>query len=364
MPPNEGQGRSIVALWSKRAALALGLLFSRYPLLVQEFRSARMRDELVRLLEENSYDLVLVEHTLMAQYLENIPTSQPAVFSEHDARLAVPALPAQANEGQAGFTVDLREMAARVDRGKWRRYEARACRRAAIVLVPTEQDGALISRLVPGLQPVVVPFGIAPVEDRTPQTERDDNMVLFVGNFDHPPNVDAALWLAGEIMPVVWRTRPSARLWVVGRNPTPAVRALAGDRVTVTGEVPSVAPYLLRCSAFAAPVRQGAGIRMKVLEAMLHSAPVVTTPLGAQGLQARPGVDLLVAREAEEFAGAILQLLGDPARRETLAWQGYMLASSPEKNRERRELLNSVLAEAAGARPVAEAGSRLWRQVS
>jgi glycosyltransferase involved in cell wall biosynthesis len=134
--------------------------------------------------------------------------------------------------------------------------------------------------------------------------------VLFVAGFGHPPNVDAALWLAHEIFPLVKKRRPDAKLSLVGSNPTAEVVALASDDIEVTGWV-SAAELKARYSearVAAVPLRFGAGVKLKVVEAMVEAVPLVTTPVGAQGL---PALDetASVKENAEDLAEAILTWL-------------------------------------------------------
>ena len=174
-----------------------------------------------------------------------------------------------------------------------------------------------------------------------------DESVLFVGNFEHAPNRDAAFWLASEIMPAVWAEHPSARLWIVGRGPTADVRALDGPRVVVTGEVPSVVDYLRSATVFVAPLREGGGMRVKVLEAMAAGLPVVTTPIGAEGLGARSGEHLLVAEGASEIAEQVSAVLGDPSLRARLGSEARRLASDASSKARRVQALEALIARVA-----------------
>jgi glycosyltransferase involved in cell wall biosynthesis len=138
--------------------------------------------------------------------------------------------------------------------------------------------------------------------------------VLFVAGFGHPPNIDAACWLVESVMPKVWARRPDVALSLVGSNPTEEVRALAGERVEVTGYVDDAELERRYRSARVAvvPLRFGAGVKSKVVEALHHGLPLVTTQVGAQGL---PGVSAVceVSDDADAIAAAILALLDDDA---------------------------------------------------
>ena len=137
--------------------------------------------------------------------------------------------------------------------------------------------------------------------------------VLFVGGFGHPPNVDAATWLAREIWPAVREAEPGAQLRIVGANPPDAVRALAGYDIAVLGAVShqELADQYAASRVAAVPLRVGAGMKLKVVESLALGVPLVTTSIGAQGL---PGID--VVDDAAAFAAEIVRLL----RFDTDAW--------------------------------------------
>jgi len=161
---------------------------------------------------------------------------------------------------------------------------------------------------------------------------RDAATIVFTGKMSYHANVTAALHLVQDIMPHIWAERPDVQVQIVGKDPPPEIRALAtqtngkdsvaAHRVTVTGTVPDLRPYLQRATLAVAPVPYGAGIQNKVLEAMACGAPVVATAQAASGLDAAAGRDLLVAEDAASFARASLSLLNDPMRREQLGQAG------------------------------------------
>ncbi len=141
-----------------------------------------------------------------------------------------------------------------------------------------------------------------------------ERAVVFTGAMDYWPNVDAVGWFAKELFPRLKATRPGLRFAIVGRAPTPAVQALAGDGVIVTGTVPDVRPWLQHAAAVVAPLRVARGIQNKILEAMAMAKAVVATEGCASVLEARPGEDIVPAADGEAVVAALAQLLDDPAR--------------------------------------------------
>jgi sugar transferase (PEP-CTERM/EpsH1 system associated) len=142
--------------------------------------------------------------------------------------------------------------------------------------------------------------------------------VVFTGAMDYWPNVDAVTWFAAEVLPILRAKWPDLTFYIVGRSPAPAVQALAGEGVAVTGTVPDVRPYLRHADAVVAPLRVARGIQNKILEAMAMARPVVASASCAGAIEARLDEELLTAETAEEFANAVEILLADPARADAI----------------------------------------------
>jgi glycosyltransferase involved in cell wall biosynthesis len=198
------------------------------------------------------------------------------------------------------------------------------------VLAFGSRDAAAIAELAPEVadRVRVCPFGI----ELPPPADRDQEQsgqVLFVGNFTHQPNRDAALWLAQEIMPAVRAHQPEARLEIVGANPPPEIVALAGPRVDVLADVPSVDPHIAGAAVVVAPVRTGGGMRMKVLQALAAGKALVTTSRGGEGFDcfAEPP-PLAIAEEAGAFAEEVATLLADPELRGELGRRARTFAEA------------------------------------
>lgn len=158
---------------------------------------------------------------------------------------------------------------------------------------------------------------------RQPVAMTTEPIAAFIALLGWAPNADAAVWLATEVWPGVIRRVPSARLLLVGRDPSPAVRALAGPSVEVTGTVPSVEPHLAAATVALAPLRAGGGSRLKILEALGAGRPVVATTTGAEGLEELVGEGVIVCDDAEAMAAVIADLLADPDAAAELGRRGH-----------------------------------------
>ncbi|WP_319422543.1 tetratricopeptide repeat protein [Pleurocapsa sp. FMAR1] len=134
--------------------------------------------------------------------------------------------------------------------------------------------------------------------------------ILFIGSYNHPPNVDAILWLCQKIMPLVWQKQPDIKVTLLGSNVTPEVKALAGDKITVTGYVDDVSSYFLSHKLSVSPLRYGAGMKGKIGQSLEYSLPVVSTEIGTEGMNLQPE-QILEANNTEDFAEQILRLYND-----------------------------------------------------
>jgi glycosyltransferase involved in cell wall biosynthesis len=152
-------------------------------------------------------------------------------------------------------------------------------------------------------------------------------IVMFLGSMDWEANIDAVEYFCHDIWPAVRAAVPSARFRIVGRNPHARVVRLAGASVEVTGTVPSVVEYLKEAAVVVVPLRVGGGTRLKIFEAMAAGRAVVSTSVGAEGLDVSSGRDLMLADEPTGFAEAVAMLLNDSERRRTLGTAAARSAS-------------------------------------
>jgi polysaccharide biosynthesis protein PslH len=192
----------------------------------------------------------------------------------------------------------------------------------AVVLV-TPQDADAVRAENPRIETRVIPNGVhtGPFAGLWVGTAR--HRLTLHGAMHWSPNVDAAVFAAEEVLPRVRRRIPDAELALVGRDPAPEVRDLAQlPGVVVTGEVDDVAPWLHATGVYLCPMRQGTGIKNKLLEAMAAGAPCVATPLAMQGIAAVAGEDVLVGEEAEKLAEHVVRVLGDRQLAEQLGSRG------------------------------------------
>lgn len=284
------------------------------PSWVAEWAVPDCHAELRALLPDWQPDLVHVHYQVMGQYLSAL-AGQPAprvlvVYEPAASRAAAAVADAPARS---------RRLLRYADFLAWRRFERRLLGRVQAVAVFTERDREELGRLGAATPISVIPFGVEVPERPLDPLGSGRDVVLFLGNFVHRPNVDAALRLGRRIFPGLRAVRPQATLELVGPEPPPELQALEGGGVVVAGAVPDVEPYLDRANVFVAPLESGGGMRLKVLEALAAGKAVVATRLATEGLDVRDGEELLLAESDAEIVEAVSLLLGDAERRRALA---------------------------------------------
>jgi glycosyltransferase involved in cell wall biosynthesis len=299
--------------WKRRWRFIRMWTIGKYPWRTVWFWEPAFQTLIDNITARESFDVIQVEDNAAGLY--QFPTSTPMLLTEHEVR-ATPPPDRALRSGRSLLTYLWRCAEWR----RWARYQPLIWRRFHGIQVFTVRDADAMKRIEPDLgeRVWVNPFGIQLPEAAGPDAEEPGQLV-FVGGYSHPPNVDAAVWLATEIMPLLRACCPGVRLTLVGGDAPPVVCALAQDDVLVTGYVPAVEPYLARAQVVVAPVRLGGGMRMKVLQAMAAGKAVVTTPLGAAGLGV-PGqpLPLAIADDAASFTAAVAQLLASNTDRQAL----------------------------------------------
>jgi glycosyltransferase involved in cell wall biosynthesis len=234
------------------------------------------------------------------------------------------------------------------ERDYWLDKELECIRHSDITLTVTENEAQIVRSLVPSARTFVLPVVYAPdPKPRLPYDATSD--LLFIGGFLHDPNIDAVRYLAREILPLI-TAEVDARLWVIGPHPPDEIRALASASVVVTGHVPDVASHLRRARVFVSPVRFGAGMKGKNAHAMAYGVPLVTTTVGAEGMDLVDGEHVLIRDGAESFAAAVVALYRDPVLWGHLAKRSREVAQARWSPEAMRSKLDALLAPAARSR--------------
>jgi polysaccharide biosynthesis protein PslH len=212
---------------------------------------------------------------------------------------------------------------------KMRRAEAGACRRAWRTIAVSDVDGAQLAASAPGARVSTIPTGVDAAYFTPNGSGEAPATLVFTGSMDWYPNEDAILYFLDAILPAVRREVPGVSLTVVGRRPTPRLRAAAATAgVHVTGSVDDIRPYVAEAAVYVVPLRVGGGTRLKIFEALAMGKAVVSTTVGAEGLPLAPGTHFLPADDPASFAAAVVSLLRDPDRRRALGRAGRQLVEA------------------------------------
>ena len=278
---------------------------------IEMFDCDEMRDELLEMVGRGGYDIVQFDKTELAQYA--LPGPAPVqLLVEHVVFY---------HAYRRQFLQHRQPSPARIlEYLKLRRYELGACCRFDGVITMSKVDARLLRSRLPRHPCITdVPNGADTDYYRFSPRLAEGNDLLFVGNFDHSPNVDGVRFFLREVFPLVKASVPEARLFIVGPGPYHSLEEVASNpSVIPTGFVEDTRAYMERCTVFVAPILAGGGTRVKILEAMSAGIPVVSTTLGAEGLDVTPGTHLLIGDTARAFAEAVIRLLHNPDMRQRL----------------------------------------------
>jgi glycosyltransferase involved in cell wall biosynthesis len=239
--------------------------------------------------------------------------------------------------------------------------EIEAWHRADMLAAVTEEDKATMLEAVPGKAVHVIPHGVDLSSRPTPGSVppegpgAEGKTILFLANFAYAPNADGAVYLCKEILPRIRTAEPSATLFLVGNDPPPEVHALAGEGVRVTGRVPRPDPFLDAADVVVCPLREGGGIKAKVIEALAAGKAVVTTSIGAQGMQPIASDAMRIEDRPRAFARAVVDLLRDDVARRSLEAEARRMAARLPTWDDAADALERCYADLLGG-PVAAAG--------
>lgn len=291
------------------------LVASPVPSLIRRWYSPELLALLQRLRATSSFDLVWAERSYMAEVVRAAGFRRVIVDVDDIESVAFFRVLRQSP----------RYLSKPVHYAEWAKghlYER--------VLLPLRFERLLVCKaedrrfFIPGARHriFVVPNGVRAFPPCDPAAELPGEM-LFVGSLEYPPNIDAVTYFVQEILPRVQKRHPAARLTIVGVRPREAaLRLHNGADVVVVGSVPDLEPYYRNAALVVVPMRLGGGTRIKVLEALAHGKPLVTTSIGAEGLSLKGGEALEIADGPEAFAAACVRLLGDADARRRLAENG------------------------------------------
>ena len=230
------------------------------------------------------------------------------------------------------------------------RYQLAYLPHCRVVNVVAEEDRSSLLARLPALDVSVIHNGVDADYFQSREAESDVPTLVFEGSMDFMPNAEAAVHFCREVLPLVLEQEPRVRMLVVGKGPTPQVKALARPAVEITGFVQDVRPYLDRAWVFVCPLLSGAGIKNKILQAWAMQKPVVATPISTGGL-VDASSNLIIADGKRDFAAAILRLFADERLRRELGQKGRATVVQHYSWEAKARQMEAVLSKAAGPHP-------------
>lgn len=301
------------------ADLASSLLTGRSFIVSRDDR-AHMRAAFRNLVSSFSPDVVHIDHLQMAQFVDS-GGSYRTVLDHHNVESVIVRRVAETAKSR------MTRLYAGVEWPKLQRYELQACRSSDMVLTVSEEDRRTLQELDWRIDNIhCVPIGVDVDHFRPVERNTASRNILSVGTMYWPPNVDSMLYFCREIFPLVKDRVPGSTLTIAGQRPAATVRALASDpAVMVTGYVEDLTDLARQCGVFVVPLRSGSGVRVKILSALGMGLPVVSTSVGAEGLEVTDGKHVLIADTPEEFAEATARILEDDVLARSLGENGRRL---------------------------------------
>ena len=296
---------------------------SKHPLQLHYWYAPQMQRRINELLAQERFELIHAQLFRMGQYVTEV--QGPAKVLDLCDSLALNLsrrAELESNPWLAKIKLDCtpKRFLVKLEEKRVRRYEVDIMKAFDCGTVVARFDRDYLLAQDDTLDLSIVPMGVDLGYFQPNPITAPAPILLFTGTMNYFPNADAAIYFCDEVLPRIRERHPKACFYIVGNHPSEPVKRLEAQAgVTVTGYVPDVRPYFEKASVFVAPLRAGSGIQTKNLEAMAMGVPVVTTSVGAMGLEADIGKELLVADTPADFAEQVIHLLDNKCLRKTLA---------------------------------------------
>lgn len=341
--PLEKYCASIDAIYRPKAVgrwLAATGFLSRQPLSVAAFYSRRLQEKINQRLSSATIDRIIVFSSAMAEYVKHV-SHVPKVMDFVD-------VDSEKWRTYAAYQPFPLSWLYAVEAERLARYEEAVARTFDHLVLVSDLEARLFQQRVQGRRIAVIPNGVdldyfRPAGEAATQAE--DQGIVFTGEMDYFPNVDAVRHFCDNVLPLVRQEMPGVRFTIVGRNPTRDVKVLGrGPNVTVTGGVSDIRPYLASATVSIAPLRIARGVQNKVLEAMAMGVPVVGTTKALQGILATQDDGIRCADQPALFAQEIVLLLKDAGERRRRATQARQFVERVHRWDKQLAALDELLA--------------------
>jgi sugar transferase (PEP-CTERM/EpsH1 system associated) len=300
-------------------------LFSLTPVVIRKFSLNSMKEKILSLVRKYSPALIHFDSIYVSAYVRLI-RGIPTIFHEHNIESR--RYLRQIKVKKISF---LKRVHLLLDYWKYRRYEFKICPRFTQCLVVSPEEQALLKKNSPKARVSLFPNGVDCnyfQSLKIKENETDEVTLVFTGSMSYYPNIDAMEYFCENVFPLIKEKLPNVKLYIVGSAPSPNIQRLAQkETIIVTGKVDDVRPYLAKATVCIVPLRIGGGTRIKILEAWASGKAVVSTPLGAEGLEGvRADENIIIAELPSQFAIRTIDVVRNSNLREKLATEGRKLA--------------------------------------
>ena len=286
-------------------------VFSKYPISLSTVFFNKINNTIKDLCETEDFDIIQIEHSSLTIYLDNIALSKmpKTILTMHNIDYV------RNDRVIENLSLGVSKLFQLLNQKKFKKWEIKSLQRYDHIIAMSGVDKQIMLNDVPSLEITVVPNGVDTALinfDLTKRLGAGSKKILFVASMDNDANHDASIYFIDQIFPYVKKECSGAILYIVGRSPrNELVNKHNGNDVVVTGMVESVYEYYREAAVAIVPLRSGGGTRLKILEAMAIGVPVVSTTIGAEGINVISGKDILLADTPEGFAQCVVRMLTD-----------------------------------------------------
>jgi len=298
-------------------------LFTDVPYIIRRFASDKMKETVSKSIRENNYDLILCDHIYLAQYLpDDIAGKIPVIPNNEDCGYTFYKRMSE----QSGF---IRRSYAKSQWKKLLKYEIDILKKYKVYITTSEKEKELLSAYYDKAEIKVIENGVDTDYFYKIESTPEDPALIFTAWFGYYPNEEAAVYFAKKILPLVRQEIKDVKFIIAGKEPSRRILELASEEgVIVTGYVDDIRIYLNNAAAAVIPLKVGGGTRLKILEAFSMGVPVISTEIGAEGINAENNKDLLIGTDDKDFADKIIKVLKNKKLAEMLSENGRAVAES------------------------------------
>lgn len=290
---------------------------SSFSLIVYHKQMQRIIDKLT---SDNKYDIVQFEFPHMANY--RINSDAIKILDAHNVEHLIYYHQWQYTNSK------LRKFFYKREYKKLFHDEISACKNQDALLVTSQNDASTFDKFIPEIPKYLIPNGVDTEYFHPTEENHEQYSLVFTGALSYIPNSDGAIYFIEQILPHIQKIYPDIKIYIVGKNPPNNLLEKSSKNVIITGYVEDVRPYVWKSAIFVVPLRMGSGTRLKILEALAMKKPVVTTSVGAEGLDVINGETVLIADDPKDFAEKVINLIKDNQLQQKLVSNGYELAKN------------------------------------